>query len=524
MKSDLDTDIRKLIDVAAPVSAAEAVAFAAAIRADGAEAAHERARDDVISPSHRVGTRWTHPRRLVAVAAAVLLIGGLSTFFGARGANTPSLTNSIAQAFGVVNADASTAGGFSSVPSSPQGISVLTCPTAEVCYLESTSAQPGVTPYNPVTTVYKTVDGGMTWSPLTLPVTGNADTSMSCSSVTVCSLGVQTSPTTPQAPPAKGTAQLMLTTTDGGQTWTSHVVPINPVLGYDAALDLSLENVQGMWTQLQCFSATSCIAVALAHSDQPVEASGNTEGVLRTVIMRTDDGGVTWTSNVLPWSNAIDGSPGWSNAQVMSLSCATATNCVGLSTVFHSVVDNSQSASVLVWRSDDGGATWQTNWAPAPAHAQTSSLRLTCPTALQCYAPVSVGPIAPGGATRIMSTDDGGVTWSFSAPPTTGSATLRNQYSSLSCTSASTCWMSGEILTSGAPGSSLANSQAAIWATTDSGNTWESVPVPTGLGIVFQVTCNAPASCLAVAQPPYKSGQAAPSGPLPGEILSNQSS
>jgi hypothetical protein len=70
----------------------------------------------------------------------------------------------------------------------------------------------------------------------------------------------------------------------------------------------------------------------------------------------------------------------------------------------------------------------------------------------------------------------------------------------------------------------LANWQAAIWATTDSGNTWESVPVPTGLGIVFQIVCNAPASCLAVAQPPYASGQAAPSGPLPGEVLSNQSS
>src|ERR1700691_1585365 len=102
----------------------------------------------------------------------------------------------------------------------------------------------------------------------------------------------------------------------------------------------------------------------------------------------------------------------------------------------------------------------------------------------------TVGPNAPGGATQIMSTDDGGLTWSFSAPPTTGSGTLRNQYSSLSCTSASTCWMSGEILTSGATGSSLANSRAAIWATTDSGNTWESVPVPTGLGIVFQITCN----------------------------------
>jgi hypothetical protein len=48
--------------------------------------------------------------------------------------------------------------------------------------------------------------------------------------------------------------------------------------------------------------------------------------------------------------------------------------------------------------------------------------------------------------------------------------------------------------------------------------------LPIKLGIIFQVVCNAPASCLAVAQPPYKDGQAIPTGPLPGEILSNQGS
>lgn len=121
--------------------------------------------------------------------------------------------------------------------------------------------------------------------------------------------------------------------------------------------------------------ASSCIAVALAPSDQPIEASDGSEGVLRNVIMRTDDGGVTWTSKVLPWSNAEDGSPGWSNAQVMTLSCASQSNCVGLSTVFHSVVDNAQQANVLVWRSSDGGATWQTSWSHARQIKQALSPR-----------------------------------------------------------------------------------------------------------------------------------------------------
>jgi photosystem II stability/assembly factor-like uncharacterized protein len=299
------------------------------------------------------------------------------------------------------------------------------------------------------------------------------------------------------------------------------VVTINPVLGDDAALDASLNNVQGQWSQLQCFSAVSCIAVALAPSDQPqepIESGDNNAGVQRTVIMRTDDGGASWTSSVLPWSSAFDGSPGWSNAQVMTLSCATPSNCIGLSSVFHSVVKNSQTSNVLVWRSTDGGMTWQTSWAPAPALAST--LRLTCPTTLQCYAPVVVGSTIPSNTNEVMETSDGGTTWTFVTPAPAGSASSIDEYDSVSCTNASTCWIAGEVLPTGR----LSSSQAAIWATNDSGQTWTSVSLPIKLGIIFQVVCNSPTSCLAVAQPPYKDGQAIPAGPLPGEILSNQGS
>jgi len=486
-------------------------------------AAQGRAHVTFVDKRRRSPLTWTNPRRVFAVAAAALLIAGVSTVMSVRGpSGSPSLTNSIAQAFGVVNADAASAGGFSSTPASPQGFNVLTCPTSEVCYLESTNAI-GVNGDSSVTTAYKTVDGGTTWTSISIPATGNPDTSFSCSSVSVCSVGMLSAPAgSPTGPFPQGTVQSMLTTTDGGATWTSHVVSINPVLGDDAALDASLANVQGQWSQLQCFSAVSCIAVALVPSDQPqepIQSGDNNSGVQRTVIMRTDDGGVTWTSSVLPWSSAFDGSPGWSNAQVVTLACASSTDCIGLSTVFHSVVDNAQTSNVLVWRSTDGGVTWSTNWAPAPA--QVSSFRLTCPTTLQCYAPVQVGT---GNSIlskpAVMMTSDGGVTWTFVSPALTGSAPSSDEFNSVSCTSASTCWIAGEVMPTGRLGSS----QAAIWATSDAGQTWTSVPLPIKLGIIFQVVCNAPASCLAVAQPPYKDGQAIPTGPLPGEILSNQGS
>jgi photosystem II stability/assembly factor-like uncharacterized protein len=485
-------------------------------------AAQGREHSTFIGKRRRTPLTWTHPRRVFAVAAAVLLIASISTVMSVRGPNnSPSLSNSIAQAFGVVNADAASAGSFSSTPASPQGFNVLTCPSSQVCYLESTNAV-GVNGDSSVTMAYKTVDGGTTWTSISMPAAGSADTSFSCSSVSVCSVGVLHAPSgSPTGQFPVGTVQSMLTTIDGGATWTSHVVTINPVLGDDAALDTSLVNVQGQWSQLQCFSAVSCIAVALVPSDQPQEpwVSGDpAAGVQRTVIMRTDDGGVTWTSSVLPWSNAFDGSPGWSNAQVVTLSCATSSNCIGLSSVFHSVVDNAQTSNVRVWRSTDGGMSWQTNWAPAPALA--SSLRLTCPTTTQCYAPVEVGSSVPSNKNEIMMTNDGGITWTFATPAPAGSASSIDEYDSVSCTSASTCWIAGEVMPTGR----LDSSQAAIWATSDAGQTWTSVPLPIRLGIIFQVVCNAPASCLAVAQPPYKDGQAIPNGPLPGEILSNQGS
>jgi hypothetical protein len=482
-------------------------------------AGHEHVRKASTSSTRRITALRTHRRRLFAVAAAILLIAGVSTVVSVQGSgNAPSFADSIARAFGVVNANAATSGGFSAEPGTPQGSNRLTCPTSEVCYLESANLVGG-NDGTVVTKTYKTIDGGTTWTSFAFPTAGSADTPFSCSSVSVCSVGYMTSPALATSTPDPGTVQSMLTTTDGGATWSSNVVTINPVLGDDAALDPSLVNVQGQWSQLQCFSAVSCIAVALVPSDQPEEPLTNDsqEGVLRNVIMRTDDGGVTWTSTLLPWSSAADGSPGWSNAQAMMLACASETNCLGLTTVFHSVVNNVQTSNVKVWQSSNGGANWQSSWAPATAIAADSTAGFTCPTTLRCYATVQTGTAFPG-TPEIMTTSDGGTTWTFDNPVVDGSAGSGVELVSVSCATASTCWTAGEERLDG-----TSDWRAAMWASGDGGTTWFAVPLPSGLGIIFQVVCNDPSSCLAVAQPPFRGGQAAPQGPLPGEILSNQS-
>jgi photosystem II stability/assembly factor-like uncharacterized protein len=478
-------------------------------------AAQREARSESTSSMRRASGVWATPRRILAVAAAILLIAGVSTVVSVRGLNgSPSLSFSITRAFGVVNADAST-GGFSSTPASPSGLNLATCPTSQVCYLESQFAVDSAG--NPLpTTAYKTVDGGTSWTAMSMPAAGTPDTSFSCPTALACSIGVVKSPSgSPSGPFEVGTVQSILSTTDGGATWTTHVVSINPVTGIDPSLNSTLVNVQGRWTQLQCFSSTSCIAAASVPSDQPQEPVTGVDdvGVYRAVIMRTDDGGATWTSVVLPWSKNVDGSPGWSNSQDITLSCSTASVCVGLTQVLHSVVNNGQTANVLVWRSNDGGLTWLSSWAPVPAE---SGGTLTCPTTQQCYA--VVGGVMTSRTEQIMVTMDGGASWTFESPSTSTSPSAINRYQSISCTSASTCWIAGELLIN----SDGNNTQASIWSTSDSGTTWASVPLPARLGFALEVACNPVASCLAVALPPYVNGKIASKGPLSAEILSNQ--
>jgi hypothetical protein len=479
----------------------------------------ESERYRVFMPSRRMHRDGSRRRRLLTASAAALLVASAVTIVSLQEKHTlPSLTSAFAKAFGVVNADAATSGGFTATPPSPQGSNEMTCPSREVCYLESTNVA-GPNSELTVTKVFKTVDGGATWSQVAMPSPQFLDTPLSCPSDSVCSVGAEYDPAVSHSGPyPKGTSQSMLTTTDGGATWTSHRVTIDPVLGYDSSVDPSLAGVQGQWMQLQCFDATSCIAVALVASDQPEQprdAGSPPTTVQRTMVMRTDDGGASWTSTVLPWSSARDGSPAWSNAQPMSMSCASSMVCLGISTVFHSVVGNSQTASVVVWRSVDGGRTWRSNWVPSSAVG--TSLQLTCPTTQRCWALVTMGEgnlalSTPG----VITTNNGGQSWSVVTPPFPEGSSSVDRYNTVSCTTSSTCWIGGGVTTPGE------TSRAAIWATQDAGRTWMSAPLPVKLGYVFQVVCNAPDSCLAVAQPPYNSGQAIPSGPLPGEILSNQ--
>jgi hypothetical protein len=122
-----------------------------------------------------------------------------------------------------------------------------------------------------------------------------------------------------------------------------------------------------------------------------------------------------------------------------------------------------------------------------------------------------------------MVTKDGGVSWTFENPTTPARPSAMNMYLSISCTSASTCWLAGVLLNGHLPQGMFTYTKASIWSTSDSGRTWTSVPLPPHLGFAMEVACNPAASCLAVAWPPTVVGRNGVARAIgTGKILSNQ--
>jgi hypothetical protein len=461
------------------------------------------------------------PRKWVAVAAAAVLIVGLGIVYvadstggkaqraGVTGPPTSATWRLVSDAGPVVQL-------FAATGASPQGLDEMSCPTTQVCYLESSvTTGSATTAVQPTINVYQSTNGGLTWLPITMPPGITLDTPLSCFSANDCMVGAQTGGTIYSA---VGTIQTMLITTNGGSSWTSQQVLMPPVTGEDAALDSRLVGLQGSLTQLQCFSSESCIAFGTVPSDQPEEPlnePGNL--VARTVVMRTHDGGNTWSSSMFPWSTTPTGGPAWSSQQVATFSCPSESACFGVATVLgQGNASGAQAGSLLDLRSTNGGASWSSSWVP---NVQGDATNLTCTDQTHCFATVTIGAFGLGATkSGVLVTSDSGTTWSFEqlSPEANG-----DQFgiSSLSCPSSNTCWASGYQRST----TNAKLTAGAMFATLDGGQTWTPVHLPSGLGIVTQVDCASTQSCLAIAQPPYPSGAPAPSGPTPSDVLTNQS-
>jgi len=222
----------------------------------------------------------------------------------------------------------------------------LSCPNSVTCYAIGYLGGAG-------NTIIGTVDGGQTWRRLR---TGQEPplNDITCPTRTVCY--------------ASGPyADALLTTRDGGQTWSSRTLTWKVV-------SLSCPGVDVCYGPLD---------TALVTSPPPSVAV-------------TTDGGATWLIHPVGIAKR-------SGAQLGSVACVSATICSVIA--YGGVVD-----VPFIVRTNDGGRSWVQR--PFPANTFFRAGSLTCPTALVCFLAGDNGTLR----SVLLSTIDGGRTWTRRQP------------------------------------------------------------------------------------------------------------
>lgn len=202
-------------------------------------------------------------------------------------------------------------------------------------------------------------DGGATWTSVSVNSANTTLLSVSCPSVTLCvSVGVSPGVGGPYA------GQLLVST-NGGASWSSAVLPLSVgalgsvdcpsmtfcvavgssiVVSTDGGVKWAVQGVQGgsgVLRSVSCVSETSCIAIG----PNPAVAQ-NLESSAFAVT--TSNAGETWTRVSMPASSAT----------LDVVSCAPGSAC-------EAAGSSLGSNGSLVLRSVDGGATWSPLSTPA---------------------------------------------------------------------------------------------------------------------------------------------------------------
>lgn len=259
-------------------------------------------------------------------------------------------------------------------------------------------------------TIVRTIDGGVTWNPVTVPDTGTLDfrdiEAFGADTAYVLSIG-------------PGDASRIYKTADGGKTWTRQFTSADPKAFYDA---------------IAFWDATAGLAVG-----DPVDG--------RFTVIRTTDGGRTWTP--VPAANLPPALPG-------DGAFAASGTCLVVQGSRHAWFGTGGGARARVYRSADQGLTW--NVADTPIMAGTASAGIFS----LAFDDAEHG-IAVGGDYRqereagdnLAITSDGGRTWAFA-----GTTRLRSFRSAVAYVPGS----SGRRLVAVGPaGSDLSADGGATW-------------------------------------------------------------
>ena len=236
------------------------------------------------------------------------------------------------------------------------------------------------------------------------------------------------------------------TTKDGGSTWTS----VTPTVSSGGSNGGTASTQSGR-------SASSSQASAAPSPPTPdwihMITAGVGWGTAPGIVLRTTDGGATWI-DVSPPGNlgslgAIGGYPPGGGAAFLNSTDAW------VATISTAVHDGSNA--VEVQSTDDGGKTWTGNVLPVGTNTSPPGVLLSFLDQHDGWALVLMGAEGPTQFSELLHTTDGGVKWQVvaSGPPARG--TNPTGYPNICCFSglgfanATTGWLSGYAFGMGIP-------------------------------------------------------------------------
>jgi photosystem II stability/assembly factor-like uncharacterized protein len=387
----------------------------------------------------RVSGKLHARRRLVVpmLAAAVLLAAVVVSI---NGIGKPSVAS--ASPFRLVSLVSIP--GFQANSQSVQFADHVTCPTSADCFLVARFMNaPTASAGN---NVYESTNGGSTWQVLTLPSGVYADTAFSCTSNVQCSVGagqfegldagdkpimdpvlLNTSnggiswTVQPLREPQLDQFQLLdnasitqldcpsseicdamleanfggpgysfaadnvfMRTDDGGQNWSTTILPNQPAPG-SVGTSVNSPSNNGM----SCPSSQVCVASALLS---PI-------GGTTSIVWRTDDGGTTWLVGSLPDGLTSAG----------PLSCPDSLHCWIVAGSY------GKGSNIQLLESIDGGASWSVR-SPQGLPTAIAWGSVSCPTDDDCW--LTGQTVGPSSESVVYASSDGGQTWTNVVLPT----------------------------------------------------------------------------------------------------------
>ncbi len=279
---------------------------------------------------------------------------------------------------------------------------------------------------------------------------GNAISPVSCAPNSDFCLAVVSNPSV--AGPNGLIGQSDVVSTDGGQTWTAYTgLPSSSI-----------------WvTSASCVDTSTCWVAGPGPQDQPEVA-------------QSVDGGQTWTLQTpADWASATGS--WWPNA----IDCVTATTCW-----LAGATANSTQNPVVAETTDGTDWTTFTNLPTITQYDPNGTYLLnaiSCTSALDC---VAGGGLNEGdGVAQVISTTDGGVTWTLSADPT---LTGVQQIFGLSCLPGS-----NGLPQCAAAADSLQAAGPVVIFSADGGATWSGMETYDNTGWMSSISCADAAHCWA---------------------------